>query len=159
MCIVEGCRTITRLGRLRKKSYRGEVWYTREVVLSGGELIEFEAIDESLFGNHSKPIGCFRKVRSFGLSMSFVCTGLALAEQLPGGETVPGIYEDGMRTRDSASSCVFVVWAGVGRRGSASQNVNQSIRMYQAKSQLERDLWIHAIQFEIERAIGFRQSS
>lgn len=174
-CIVEGCRTITRSGKLHKKSYKGNTWDTREIILSGGSLVEY-SIESSTnrFDNRTNQSIVHQKIHQFELRSSFVCTGEALKDQIPNGELIPGLYSDGLHTNDSLSQCILILWIDSkdyqtrNRNGNAKGNgmieknegngiqrgFKQFIRVYKARNQLERDLWIYSIRFEIERSMG-----
>ncbi|KAH9811341.1 Pleckstrin homology domain-containing protein [Melampsora americana] len=184
-CIVEGCRTITRSGKLHKKSYKGNTWDTREIVISGGNLIEYskESIEINHFNNR-KQTHLHRKRHQFELRLSFVCTGEALRDQIPKGEIIPGFYSDGLHTRDGLSECVLILWidpldSQIRKATTAAaadhddddekkkkkSEVKRSeekigirkIRVYKARNGLERDLWIDSIRFEIERSMRMKE--
>ncbi|EGG09183.1 uncharacterized protein MELLADRAFT_123237 [Melampsora larici-populina 98AG31] len=185
-CIVEGCRTITRSGKLHKKSYKGNTWDTREMILSGGNLIEYSMESKSFdhphhhYFHHQSKLN--QKLYSFDLRLSFVCTAEAAQDQIPHGQIIPGLYSDGLHTNDSLSQCILILWIDsqdlktqTQTNSNPNPNLNltlkqnqkqkceqrgsrQSIRVYKARNQLERDLWIYAIRFEIERSMRMKQS-
>ncbi|GAA6058879.1 hypothetical protein JCM10212_002823 [Sporobolomyces blumeae] len=168
-CILDGCRAILKSSTLHiKKELRG-TFRKRHVLLLPGTLIEFNVYDRDM---HGQPLPSPYHRRKFTLSLRdcYVYSG-SLTSAFLAGSTNTAAWEpangnqhrfprcytatDGLRTVDDEEDCTFVIvrtkHGGDGKH--KKLNSKGVVRVYRARSKLERDQFVYTLNSAIERLL------
>ncbi|KAL7420775.1 hypothetical protein Q5752_004727 [Cryptotrichosporon argae] len=161
-CVIKGCREVTLAGRLFVKQGRWSTFRAAYVVLAGGSLVTFSVHQNQPF---------HRRHSRFPLFGAYVYSGMLaqdeLREAVHEAAFAPSarVYQDGLQSTDGAEDTTFAVRIGWTRRarqpwdladGEKWDSVKLSMQppallMCRARSKLERDRWVWAINAETER--------
>ncbi|GAA5963604.1 hypothetical protein JCM21900_000304 [Sporobolomyces salmonicolor] len=172
-CILDGCRAVLRHGVLHiKKGLRG-MFRKRHVLLLPGTLIEYQSFQRNLYG---QPLATPYHRRKFTLSLrDCYCYSGSLTAALfhgtanttawdPANTTqhhFPRCYTttDGLRTTDDDEDCTFVLLRmRHGGHGTAKKFGQKGVaRVYRARSKVERDQFVYALNCAIERLLRGEQ--
>ncbi|GJE98302.1 hypothetical protein PsYK624_145290 [Phanerochaete sordida] len=154
-CLLEGCRAISKTGRLfGRKGLRGQYQHM-QLVLVQGHLVEYTIANAEV--HH-------RRRQVVHLLDAYICSGYLAAQHLPEGQyrpddpPLPRRYQDGLESDDRDEDTLFMVWwARPAVRAPESAlpplNFKRKISVYRTRSKLERDAWVWAIKTEIEKAV------
>ncbi|KAF9481182.1 hypothetical protein BDN70DRAFT_855567 [Pholiota conissans] len=166
-CILEGCKAMTKTGRLyMRKGLRGQ-YKLVQLYLVAGHLVNFRIT------GHSSMYPVMRK--KINLLDAYVCSGHLAAQCLPQGqyrpdaEPAPRRYQDGLETNDREEDMLFMVWyrpqplmfdadqdptvIPVTSRSVPSISAKHKMLVFKTRSILERDAWCWAINSEIEKIV------
>ncbi|GAA5883845.1 hypothetical protein JCM16303_007411 [Sporobolomyces ruberrimus] len=168
-CILDGCRAILLSSTLHiKKELRG-TFRQRHVLLLPGTLIEFNHVDRDMYG---QPLPSPYHRRKFTLSLRdcYVYSG-SLTSGFLAGSTNTAAWEpangnqhrfprcymatDGLRTVDDEEDCTFVIVRTKHGGDGKNKKLNQKgvVRVYRARSKLERDQFVYTLNSAIERLL------
>ncbi|EMD39935.1 hypothetical protein CERSUDRAFT_112180 [Gelatoporia subvermispora B] len=172
-CTLEDCRPILKSGRLfARQGVYGQYWHT-QLVLVSGSLVKFRVTDRASLYH--------RRHKTISLLDAYVCSGYFAAQYLPEGQYDPNAppvarrYQDGLETDDSEEDTLFIVWyrptiKGVDSQGSQAGQRSQGnsaavpplsakrkVEIFRTRSKLERDVWVWAINSEIEKIVRATQ--
>ncbi|GAA5937484.1 Spo71p [Sporobolomyces koalae] len=168
-CILDGCRAILLSSTLHiKKELRG-TFRKRHVLLLPGTLIEFNSVDRDMYGH---PVSSPYHRRKFTLSLRdcYVYSGSLTSSSLAGSTNTaawepangnqhrfPRCYSttDGLRTVDDEEDCTFVIVRTKHGGDGKNKQLNQkgAVRVYRARSKLERDQFVYTLNSAIERLL------
>lgn len=121
MCGISSCRTITMSGSLYLKTRRRSTFHRSQVILSGGQLLIFQATARKRTGQQIRHIHQ-EKQQVIDLKDCYVYSGLVVEDDLlyqnktfdanhPGMASLPRVYlEDGWTSADVDVMTCFVVW-------------------------------------------------
>ena len=127
MCGIGSCRSISMSGLLYRKPRRHSTFQRCGVLLTGGQLLIFQASLRKRTGQQVRHIHQ-DKIEVVDLKECYVYSGLIMDDDLlyrnrtfdsnhPGLQALPRVYlEDGWTSSDEDAMTCFVVWRGV-RRG------------------------------------------
>ncbi|GAA5872147.1 hypothetical protein JCM1840_006333 [Sporobolomyces johnsonii] len=172
-CILDGCRAVLKHGVLHvKKGLRG-MFRKRHVLLLPGTLIEYQSFQRDLYG---QPLATPYHRRKFTLSLrDCYCYSGSLTAALLRGTTnttawdpanttqhhFPRCYTttDGLRTTDDDEDCTFVIlrMKHGGHGGGKTFGQKGVARVYRARSKVERDQFVYALNCAIERLLRGEQ--
>ncbi|KAI0699107.1 Pleckstrin homology domain-containing protein [Cytidiella melzeri] len=157
-CLLEGCRAISKSGKLYGHKDLRAQYQHMQLVLVTGHLVEYH-ISHSSVSLHRR--------RVIHLLDAYVCSGYLAALRLPEGQynpdapPLPRRYQDGLESDDLDEDTLFMVWWYTG--GSTHKlvpensipglNAKRAVSVYRTRSKLERDAWVFAINTEIEKAV------
>lgn len=134
-----------------------------QLVLISGHLVQFHITGRTSLHH--------RKDRVLDLLDAYVCSGYLAAQHLPEGQydanaaPVARRYQDGLETDDGEEDTLFVLWyrkvrggaAGVRRNNSGADvpplGAKRKVAVFRTRSKLERDVWVCAINVEIEKVV------
>ncbi|KAF3917368.1 hypothetical protein ABW21_db0203034 [Orbilia brochopaga] len=176
VCGISSCRTVTHGGNLYQKKSRHATFQKYYVVACHGKLLIF---NHTVRRYNGEPLDCIHQQKRHEVSLrdAYVYSGSATESQLlyqnqtfdsnnPGRHTLPRVYEDGWMSTDEDAMTCFVVWHGAkrtsikskddeGKRSKVKRVTALGSRgksmVFKARSRQERDLWVMAINVEIER--------
>ncbi|BGP15078.1 hypothetical protein JCM10213v2_003033 [Rhodosporidiobolus nylandii] len=166
-CIIEGCRALMKQAVMHVKAGLRGTYRLRHVLLLPGTLVEYQSIARDM---HGQPLSTpyHRRRLIVSLRDCYVYSGSLASHFLsaanshswdPGNEAghqFPRCYPatDGLRTADEAEDCTFVVvrirHGGNGKNRKLAQKA-AGARIYRARSKLERDQFVYALNASIER--------
>ncbi|GAA6010006.1 hypothetical protein JCM11491_005826 [Sporobolomyces phaffii] len=168
-CILDGCRAILLSSTLHiKKELRG-TFRKRHVLLLPGTLIEFNSVDRDMYG-HPLPSPYHRRKFTLSLRDCYVYSG-SLTSSFLAGSTNTAAWEpangnqhrfprcytatDGLRTVDDEEDCTFVIVRTKHGGDGKNKKLNQKgvVRVYRARSKLERDQFVYTLNSAIERLL------
>ncbi|KAH7336895.1 Pleckstrin homology domain-containing protein [Rhizoctonia solani] len=166
-CVLEGCRTIVKAGRLyTKKGIRKQFKHHFHVV-TGGHLVLYH-ITPNVTSYH-------RHSRTVNLADAYVYSGQIAMRSLPRAtgvdsrQKIPRRYQDGLESDDSEEDTTFIIWyrphsthipldpllssepAAKGEPTIAPLGGKHKLIICKARSRLERDAWCWVLNTEIER--------
>ncbi|KAJ6257044.1 hypothetical protein Dda_7928 [Drechslerella dactyloides] len=176
VCGISSCRTVTYGGNLYQKKSRHATFQKYYVVACHGKLLIF---NHTVRRYNGEPLDCIHQQKRHEVSLrdAYVYSGSATESQLlyqnqtfdsnnPGRHALPRVYDDGWMSSDEDAMTCFVVWHGAkrtsiksrddeGKRGKVKRvtalgSTGKSM-VFKARSRQERDLWVMAINVEIER--------
>ena len=181
MCGISCCRPITISGLLYRKPRRHSTFVRCGVILTGGQLLIFNASMRKLTGEQVKHVHQERQ-QAIDLRDCYVYSGLITQDDLlyqnqtfdsnhPGMHSLPRVYlDDGWTSSDEDTMTCFVVWhalrksyfkAIVGEKedGGTRQKLRQVSRLgvpgrsvvFKCRSRAERDHWVMSVGAEIDR--------
>ncbi|GAA5975175.1 hypothetical protein JCM5350_000168 [Sporobolomyces pararoseus] len=168
-CILDGCRAILLSSTLHiKKELRG-TFRKRHVLLLPGTLIEFNSVERDMYG-HPLPSPYHRRKFTLSLRDCYVYSGSLTAPFLAGSTATaawepangnqhrfPRCYTttDGLRTVDDEEDCTFVIVRTKHGGDGKNKKLNQKgvVRVYRARSKLERDQFVYTLNSAIERLL------
>ncbi|KAH7913406.1 Pleckstrin homology domain-containing protein [Hygrophoropsis aurantiaca] len=166
-CILAGCRSIIRSGRVFvKKGLRGR-YKLVQLHLVSGHLVQYHISPKSTLHH--------RRSKEISLVDAYICSGYLAALSLRGGEYIadsanaPRRYEDGLEADDPEEDMLFIIRYRKNKHPAASSsmtNVNTNgvgsipplsskhkIVVFRARSKIERDVWCWALSCEIEKLV------
>ncbi|GAA5892676.1 Spo71p [Sporobolomyces salmoneus] len=168
-CILDGCRAILLSSTLHiEKELRG-TFRKRHVLLLPGTLIEFNSVDRDMYG-HPLPSPYHRRKFTLSLRDCYVYSG-SLTSSFLAGSTNTAAWEpangnqhrfprcytatDGLRTVDDEEDCTFVIVRTKHGGDGKNKKLNQKgvVRVYRARSKLERDQFVYTLNSAIERLL------
>ncbi|KPV77586.1 uncharacterized protein RHOBADRAFT_51419 [Rhodotorula graminis WP1] len=167
-CLLDGCRAVMHKGAMHvKKGLRG-TFHPRHVVLLPGVLVEFQSVTRDLQGR-PKATPYHRRRHVLTLRDCYIYSG-SLASHLlapskgastwdPADESahqLPRYYSssDGLRTADDVEDCTFAIVRVKHSRSGKLDKLDKKVdeaRVYRARSKLERDQFVYALNASIER--------
>jgi hypothetical protein len=181
MCGISFCRPISISGLLYRKPRRHSTFQRCGVILTGGQLLIFQAAIRKITGEQVKHIQQERQ-QAIDLKDCYIYSGLITEDDLlyqnqtfdsnhPGMHALPRIYlEDGWTSSDEDTMTCFVVWHGlrksffkavVGEKedGGTRQRLRQVSSLgvpgrsivFKCRSRAERDHWVMSVGMEIDR--------
>jgi len=164
-CVLEGCRhRMLMNGRLYLKGWhRGDPFEDRYFVLVHDHLVEFETTRRNI-QKRPIPLAYHRRIRSIRLRDVYVITGEGCTEFLantgqssfdPASDqsSLSRIYKDGHVSLDDPMDCTFALWRQRGSEKQAGLGRNGKAMVFQARSRLERDQWVHALNAVCESSV------
>lgn len=152
-CVFEGCRPITRSGRIYVRRGHQDRFRLVELFLVAGQLVQF----------HIKPKSThYRRQRNaVSLLDAYVVSGVLAAQVLPQGQynpnnpITPRRYADGLESDDTEENMLFMVYYvshKVAQAGKVpSLNAAKKMMVFRCRSRIERDVWCWALNTEIEK--------
>ncbi|KAG6877753.1 hypothetical protein C0993_004256 [Termitomyces sp. T159_Od127] len=165
-CVVEGCKSIIKGGKLFvRKGLWGQYKYV-QLFLSAGHLIQFRIKPNSSL-HHTMH-------RKTSLSDAYVCSGYLAAIALPKGQYQANVspdprrYQDGLETADPEEEMLFMLWYYPQRPRLEQLNPDEpstssktlpalsekrKLLVFRTRSRLERDAWCWALNCEIEKLV------
>ncbi|BFZ55385.1 hypothetical protein PYCC9005_002425 [Savitreella phatthalungensis] len=175
-CQISSCRTVAMRGSLWRKPRTHATFRRFECVLAHGQLLVFHHHHWSPTQGIEKHIHHERH-ETVDLRGCYVYSGTVTEDELlnmhdasdrdgPGRHALPRLYEDGWTTRDEQAELCFVIWSSRKRaalfrtdkediikgKGVPRLGVEGKSRVYMVRSRQERDLWVQALNLEIERS-------
>ncbi|KAJ1303415.1 hypothetical protein OPQ81_011606 [Rhizoctonia solani] len=166
-CVLEGCRSIVKAGRLyTKKGIRKQFKHYFHV-LTGGHLVLYHITPNVTSYHHHS--------RTVNLADAYVYSGQIAMRSLPRAagvdsrQKIPRRYQDGLESDDSEEDTTFIIWyrphsthvpsAPLLSSESAAKDEptiaplggKHKLIICKARSRLERDAWCWALNTEIER--------
>ncbi|ODQ54458.1 hypothetical protein SAICODRAFT_54524 [Saitoella complicata NRRL Y-17804] len=168
-CPISSCRAITMRGVLFRKMRKNVAFDKFFCLITQGELLIYHHVYRSSGGSESAHIHHELHAR-VGLRDAYVYSGASTQGLLQSESVaVPRIYKDGWQSQDEETMLTFVVWQGR-RRKVLSRNGDNNARIlssgvrsvsrlgvagkgtiFKTRSRQERDMWVTALQLEIER--------
>lgn len=179
-CPFSSCRTITLRGLLYRKPRTHATFRRYACVVAHGQLLVYAHNTWSAVGGTAER-STHDLHQVVDLRGCYVYSGAVTVDELlnmndasdrdgPGRHSLPRIYDDGWTTREEQESLCFVIWqarkraalTGVDRQdatvpGKAKVSrlgVEGRSHVYMTRSRQERDLWVQALNLEIERTCG-----
>jgi hypothetical protein len=181
MCGISYCRPISMSGLLYRKPRRHSTFQRCGVILTGGQLLIFQAAMRKMTGELVRHIHQERQ-QTIELKDCYVYSGLITADDLlyqnqtfdsnhPGMHALPRVYlEDGWTSSDEDTMTCFVVWHGLRKScfkavveekedGGTRQKLRQVSTLgvpgrsivFKCRSRAERDHWVMSLGMEIDR--------
>jgi hypothetical protein len=181
MCGISCCRPISMSGLLYRKPRRHSTFQRCGVILTGGQLLIFQAAMRKMTGELVRHIHQERQ-QTIELKDCYVYSGLITADDLlyqnqtfdsnhPGMHALPRVYlEDGWTSSDEDTMTCFVVWHGLRKScfkavveekedGGTRQKLRQVSTLgvpgrsivFKCRSRAERDHWVMSLGMEIDR--------
>ncbi|RDB17902.1 Meiotically up-regulated gene 56 protein [Hypsizygus marmoreus] len=165
-CILDGCKPITKGGKIFvRRGLRGQ-YKLVQMFLLAGHLAQFHITPgSSLHASMHKKTS---------LIDAYVCSGYLAASALPRGQyspnsrAAPRRYRDGLEADDPEEDMIFMLWYhpqplkiqvdGVDGLSAAPKNIpalsaKRKMLVFRTRSKLERDAWCWALNCEIERLV------
>jgi len=168
-CVLDGCRSISKAGRLfGRKGLRGMYKHIFFVLVSG-HVVQFRISGTSALQ---------RRYKIINLLDAYVCSGYLAAQHLPEGQFNPDSpplarrYQDGLEADECEEDTLFVLWFRSNTAAldhtvaSATQHNDTAAKtdipslsgkrklgVYRTRSKLERDAWVWAINAEIDKTV------
>ncbi|WVW84624.1 hypothetical protein I302_106658 [Kwoniella bestiolae CBS 10118] len=177
-CVIKGCRSITVCGRLFMRKDKWDKLRSKYIVLSGGTLILFKIKKKNAFHTRKKRYPLFGAYVYSGMLALDELPSTSSADVFTSESRV---YQDGLQSSDGAEDTTFCVRltspssskkdkGGWGRKVTqpwenhdivGDQNFlppdlskkPSQLLIFRARSQLERDRWVWAINAEMERQV------
>ncbi|WVR06432.1 hypothetical protein IAU60_003463 [Kwoniella sp. DSM 27419] len=168
-CTIEGCRSTCITGRLFMRKDRTDKFRSKYLVLTGGSLVSFKMKRKDAFH--------LRKKR-YPLFGAYVYSGMLALEELPGSPSGDGlateakVYQDGLQSADGPEDTTFCVRLSThpsiwGKKTTQPWEMEEEaeflppglskkppvLLIFRARSKLERDRWVWAINAEMERQV------
>jgi len=167
-CALKGCRPITQAGRLFMKKNRYDKYRLRYIVLAGGMVITFKIKKTQAFHQRKK---------RFSLFGAYVYSGMMAQDELHEAAdqdalaSHPKVYHDGLQSADGAEDTTFCIRLPVTLSNWSQRKAYQweaegdhvdvpslskkapALLFFRARSALERDRWVWAINAEMERMV------
>ncbi|OCF45974.1 hypothetical protein I317_00062 [Kwoniella heveanensis CBS 569] len=169
MCVIEGCRSTCISGRLYMRKERYDKFRLKYLVLTGGSLVSFKIKKKNAFH--------VRKKR-YPLFGAYVYSGMLALDELPAMSSNDAfayqtrVYQDGLRSADGVEDTTFCVRLGThpsrwGKKTTQPWEMEEEaeflppglskkppgLLIFRARSKLERDRWVWAINAEMERQV------
>ncbi|KAI0056564.1 hypothetical protein BV25DRAFT_1813850 [Artomyces pyxidatus] len=157
-CVFDGCRPITKTGRIYvRKGLRGQ-YKLVQLFLVAGHLVQYHIKSGSI---HHR-----RKGKTINLVDAYTASGVFAAQALPVGQYSPNLpatarrYQDGLESDDLEADTLFVVYyyphtVGVGNSGDSEKlpdlSSDRNLVVFRTRSRVERDVWCWALNTEIEK--------
>ena len=177
-CQFSSCRTVALKGLLYRKPRTHSTFRRYSCLIAHGQLLVYDYSHWSPYtGTGDRATHALHQV--VDLRGCYVYSGAVTVDELlnmndasdrdgPGRHSLPRLYEDGWTTREEQESLCFVIWSsrkraawsGLDRedavegRGVARLGVEGKSMIYMTRSRQERDLWVQALNLEIERSCG-----
>ncbi|KAH8918424.1 hypothetical protein BT69DRAFT_1225419 [Atractiella rhizophila] len=161
-CILNGCRTIIKCGRLYIRAGVNKLYKERYMIIVDGHLLQFliPPRHEAVKTGQSEVYHQRKNITS--LKDCYVYTGRMVNIRYKANSrfnpanlqsnNFPRIYPDGLMSIDAEDECTFVIFRkisndgkGLGKRGTA--------RVMRARSKVERDEWVFALNTELEKLV------
>ncbi|CUA72521.1 Nuclear pore complex protein Nup214 [Rhizoctonia solani] len=166
-CVLDGCRTIAKAGRLYTKKGIRKQFKHHFHVLTGGHLVLYH-ITPNVTSYH-------RHSRTVNLADAYVYSGQIAMRSLPRAagvdsrQKIPRRYQDGLESDDSEEDTTFIIWyrphsthipldpllssepAVKDEPSIAPLGGKHKLIICKARSRLERDAWCWVLNAEIER--------
>ncbi|CAE6461333.1 unnamed protein product [Rhizoctonia solani] len=166
-CVLDGCRTIVKAGRLYTKKGIRKQFKHHFHVLTGGHLVLYH-ITPNVTSYH-------RHSRTVNLADAYVYSGQIAMRSLPRAtgvdsrQKIPRRYQDGLESDDSEEDTTFIIWyrphsthVPMDPLLSSEPTVKDEptiaplggkhkLIICKARSRLERDAWCWVLNTEIER--------
>ncbi|CAG8520002.1 7697_t:CDS:2 [Funneliformis mosseae] len=180
-CILNGCRGITKGGLLYHKTHLRGTFQNYHHILIRGHLLYYNLYTRSSLSGTAKRQNFHKRRGCIHLTDCYVYSGGITENDLlyssssrynisdNGTHKLPRIYPDGMYCFDDDEECTFVIWQGeqkycLERDKEKSRNSiclkktttldrPGNIWVFRARSRIEREEWVWAINVEIERAL------
>ncbi|KAK0201660.1 hypothetical protein DFS33DRAFT_1349082 [Desarmillaria ectypa] len=150
-CVLEGCKTIIRGGKIHMRRGLSGQFKLAQMILVSGSLCLFRIKPHSALhnANHKK----------IPLSDAYICSGYFAAQALPQGQydpdsnSVPRHYQDGLESDDPEEDTLFTIWYRPQSDANAvpSLSAKHKLVVLRTRNKLERDTWCWALNTEIER--------
>ncbi|CAE6412456.1 unnamed protein product [Rhizoctonia solani] len=166
-CVLDGCRTIVKAGRLYTKKGIRKQFQHHFHVLTGGHLVLYHITPNvTAYHHHS---------RTVNLADAYVYSGQIAVRSLPRAagvdsrQKIPRRYQDGLESDDSEEDTTFIIWyrphsthipldpslssepAAKDAPTIAPLSGKHKLIICKARSRLERDAWCWVLNTEIER--------
>ncbi|EUC60236.1 spore wall assembly-like protein, putative, partial [Rhizoctonia solani AG-3 Rhs1AP] len=166
-CVLDGCRTIVKAGRLYTKKGIRKQFQHHFHVLTGGHLVLYHITPNvTAYHHHS---------RTVNLADAYVYSGQIAVRSLPRAagvdsrQKIPRRYQDGLESDDSEEDTTFIIWyrphsthipldpllssepANKDAPTIAPLSGKHKLIICKARSRLERDAWCWVLNTEIER--------
>ncbi|RIA85001.1 Pleckstrin homology domain-containing protein [Glomus cerebriforme] len=178
-CILNGCRGITKEGLLYQKSHLHDTFRNYHHILTRGNLLYYKLYTRKINGvakrrSFHKRCGCINLADCYVYSGNITEYDLLYSSSSrfsatnDGTHKLPRIYPDGMYNFDDDEECTFVIWQGIRTYyfGKDEEKKGLSICLknkilldhpgrtwvFRARSKVEREEWVWAINVEIKRA-------
>ncbi|KAG6866302.1 hypothetical protein C0991_006398 [Blastosporella zonata] len=167
-CILEGCKSIVKGGKLFVRKGLWGQYKLVQLFLSAGHLTRFRI----------KPKSSLHQTmhKKISLADAYVCSGYLAAMALPKGQyradagADPRRYQDGLETNDPEEEMMFMIWyhpqrpklehfteaeSPVSSKKKAIPQLSdvRKLLVCRTRSRLERDAWCWALNCEIERLV------
>ncbi|ETW81550.1 hypothetical protein HETIRDRAFT_51882 [Heterobasidion irregulare TC 32-1] len=171
-CVLDGCRAITKTGRVFvQKGFRGRYKLVHvQLFIVAGHLIQY----------HMKTNSVHHRRRGKGISLldAYIASGVFAAQSLPRGQYKPNTppmarrYQDGLESADPDEDTLFVVYyyplnveTGITERPGKGNRVGKDkeavpnlstkrkLMVFRTRSRVERDVWCWALNAEIEKVV------
>ncbi|THH16545.1 hypothetical protein EW146_g4095 [Bondarzewia mesenterica] len=167
-CVLDGCRPITKTGRVFvRKGLRGSYKHVQLFIVSG-HLIQYHMKADSV---HHR-----RQGRAINLLDAYTASGVFAAQSLPSGQyrangpPMARRYQDGLENDDAEEDTLFVLYyyphsVGAGVDGIEVQakgkdeapipklSAERKLMVFRTRSRVERDVWCWALNTEIEKLV------
>lgn len=167
-------RSISMRGILYQKATKHSSFRRYYVILCHGHLILYSVYYRSPTGD-AKHRADHRRYQSIALDNCYVYSGpITLGDLLvgrerwfdrtnPGSHAIPRVYPDGWKSAEDESYRCFVLWFG--KKRPVTNKKEKTVRLinrlgvqgtsmvFLARSRQERDLWVLALNYEIERVV------
>ncbi|WVQ83201.1 hypothetical protein IAT38_005340 [Cryptococcus sp. DSM 104549] len=168
-CIIQGCRSVCLAGRLYMKKDQWKKFRLKYVVLAGGCLVTFKIKRTAAFHPRKK------KYILFG---AYAYSGLLARDEIhePSSQDAftseQRVYQDGLQSGDGPEDTTFCVRLAIpgskwGKKATNPWELKdgqhfvppglstspKSLLIFRARSKLERDRWVWAINAEMERQV------
>ncbi|WVQ96460.1 hypothetical protein IAU59_003565 [Kwoniella sp. CBS 9459] len=169
MCVIEGCRSTCISGRLYMRKEKYDKFRLKYLVLTGGSLVSFKVKKKNAFHIRKKPYPLFG---------AYVYSGMLALDELPVMPTDDAfasqtrVYQDGLRSADVVEDTTFCVRLAThpsrwGKKTTQPWEMEEEaeflppglskkppgLLIFRARSKLERDRWVWAINAEMERQV------
>ncbi|WVQ73104.1 hypothetical protein IAR50_002668 [Cryptococcus sp. DSM 104548] len=167
-CTVKGCRSICLSGRMYMKKSTWRKFRSKYMVLTEGSLVSFKISGKNAFHKRKK---------TYPLFGAYVYSGLLAHEEIhePSNRQGPStmeyrVYQDGLQSSDGPEDTTFCVRLAIPGSSWTAKTVDpwdlgddedytplplskspQGLLIFRARSKLERDRWVWAINAEMER--------
>ncbi|KAK0464663.1 guanine nucleotide exchange factor [Desarmillaria tabescens] len=150
-CVLEGCKTIIRGGKIHLRWGLSGQFKLAQMILISGNLCLFRIKPHSALHN--------AKQKKIPLSDAYICSGYFAALALPQGQydpdsnSVPRHYQDGLETDDPEEDTLFTIWYRPQSDADTvpSLSAKHKLVVFRTRNKLERDTWCWALNTEIER--------
>ncbi|KAG7443112.1 uncharacterized protein BT62DRAFT_935448 [Guyanagaster necrorhizus] len=149
-CVLEGCKTIIRGGKIHlRRGLSGQFKLARMILVSGS-LCLFR------IKSHSALYNAMHKI---SLSDAYICSGYFAAMALPQGQydpdsnSIPRHYQDGLETDDPEEDTLFAIRYRLQSDADADLPLSgkHKLVIFRTRNKLERDAWCWALNTEIEK--------
>ncbi|KAI0947149.1 hypothetical protein AcV7_009650 [Taiwanofungus camphoratus] len=169
-CVLDVCRSILKAGKIFGREGLLGPYRHLQLVLVSGKLVQFR-ITSGKSLHH-------RRHKIISLLDAYVCSGYFAAQYLPEGQYDPDAppvarrYQDGLESDDHEEDTLFMIWyqpkSDWGEMQFPSRpsaplydipplSAKRKLDVFRTRSRLERDVWVWAINSEIEKVIRANQ--
>ncbi|WVQ65819.1 uncharacterized protein L199_003997 [Kwoniella botswanensis] len=176
-CVIKGCRSITVSGRLFMRKDKWDKFRSKYIVLSGGTLISFKIKKKNAFHTRKKRYPLFGAYVYSGMLALDEIPSTSSSDAFTSESRV---YQDGLQSSDGAEDTTFCVrltspssskkekgWGKKVTQPWENQDLVKDqnflppdlskrpsqLLIFRARSKLERDRWVWAINAEMERQV------
>ncbi|TFY79105.1 hypothetical protein EWM64_g4906 [Hericium alpestre] len=158
-CVMEGCRPITKTGRLyARRGIRG-MYKLTQLFLVCGHLLQYDVKAGRVHHHRRGPV--VNLLDAYTVSGVFAAQSLPLGQYDPNAPPTARRYQDGLECDDLEEDLLFIVYyfphsVGAGQKAGTHATIPnlsaaRKMLVFRTRSRVERDVWCWALNAEIEK--------